>query len=314
MKRSPAAAIEPGGEKKKSRFLSVDKSLYLMLIPAFLIVAVFSYGPLFGLQIAFKHYNVAQGILGSPWVGLKNFDYIFHYPGFWQIVRNTVYIAGIKMILRFFAPIIVALLINEVMNLRFKRAIQSIIYLPHFISWIVVCGILITVLSPTDGIVNTVLKSFGIQPIYFLGNKSTFRGVLFASDVWKEFGYDTIIYMAALTGIDPSLYEAATIDRANRFQKMLYITLPGITPIMVLVGTLSIGSLMNAGFDQIFNLYNPLVYSVADVLDTFTYRIGFLNAQYDLSTAVGMITQGVNATLVAVSYFIAYKFADYRIF
>ena len=188
------------------------------------------------------------------------------------------------------------------------------IYLPHFISWITICGILISMLSPTDGVVNEILKIFGMEPVYFLGNKSTFRPVLVISDVWKEFGYGTIIYMAALTGIDPTLYEAATIDRANRFQKMWYITLPGIAPVVVLTGILGLGSLLGAGFDQIFNLYNPLVYDVADVLDTFTYRMGILNAQYDYSTAIGMMTSLVNTSLVMVSYWIAYKVAGYRVF
>lgn len=286
-----------------------------MLIPAFILVGIYSYGPLFGLQIAFKDFDLAKGIIGSPWVGLDNFKYIFtSYPNFGQVVFNTVYISAIKLVFRFLVPIVVAILLNEVGKVRFKRTVQTLVYLPHFISWVVVCGIMISALSPTDGILNDIIKSMGMKPIYFLGNPNTFRPVLVISDIWKEFGYSTIIYMAALTGIDPTLYEAATIDRANRLQKIIYITLPGITPIMVLVGTLSVGTLMNAGFDQIFNLYGPLVYSVADVLDTFTYRMGILNTQYDMSAAVGMMTSLVNASLVATAYWIAYKVADYRIF
>ena len=301
--------------KKKSKFARVDKSLYLMLIPGAVILIIYSYIPIFGLQIAFKDFDIAKGIWGSPWVGLDNFKYIFFsYPGFGKVVFNTVYIAVLKMIFRYITPIIVALLLNEVMHIKFKRTVQTLIYLPHFISWIVICGLMISILSPTDGAVNEILKAVGLKPVYFLGNKSTFRPVLIISDVWKEFGYGTIIYMAALTSIDPSLYEAATIDRANRFQKVLYITLPGIAPIAVLVGTLGLGSLLSAGFDQIFNLYNPLVYDVADVLDTFTYRMGILNAQYDLSTAVSFVTSFTNAGLVLISYFIAYKVAGYRPF
>ncbi|MFR5073456.1 ABC transporter permease [Bianquea renquensis] len=301
--------------KKKSKFARVDKSLYLMLIPGAVILIIYSYIPIFGLQIAFKDFDIAKGIWGSPWVGLDNFKYIFFsYPGFGKVVFNTVYIAVLKMIFRYITPIIVALLLNEVMHIKFKRTVQTLIYLPHFISWIVICGLMISILSPTDGAVNEILKAVGLKPVYFLGNKSTFRPVLIISDVWKEFGYGTIIYMAALTSIDPSLYEAATIDRANRFQKVLYITLPGIAPIAVLVGILGLGSLLSAGFDQIFNLYNPLVYDVADVLDTFTYRMGILNAQYDLSTAVSFVTSFTNAGLVLISYFIAYKVAGYRPF
>ena len=301
--------------KKKSKFARVDKSLYLMLIPGAVILIIYSYIPIFGLQIAFKDFDIAKGIWGSPWVGLDNFKYIFFsYPGFGKVVFNTVYIAVLKMIFRYITPIIVALLLNEVMHIKFKRTVQTLIYLPHFISWIVICGIMISILSPTDGAVNEILKAVGLKPVYFLGNKSTFRPVLIISDVWKSFGYGTIIYMAALTSIDPELYEAATIDRANRFQKVLYITLPGIAPIAVLVGILGLGSLLSAGFDQIFNLYNPLVYDVADVLDTFTYRMGILNAQYDLSTAVSFVTSFTNAGLVLISYFIAYKVAGYRPF
>ena len=301
--------------KKRSRFARVDKSLYLMLIPGAVILAIYSYAPILGLQIAFKKFDIVKGIWGSPWVGLDNFKYIFFsYPGFGRIVFNTVYIAILKMIFRYITPIVVALLLNEVMHVKFKRTVQTLVYLPHFISWIVVCGLMISILSPSDGALNEVLKAFGMEPVYFLGNKSTFRPVLIISDVWKEFGYGTIIYMAALTSIDPSLYEAATIDRANRFQKVIYITLPGIAPIAVLVGILGLGSLLSAGFDQIFNLYNPLVYDVADVLDTFTYRLGIMNAQYDLSTAVSCVTSFTNAGLVMVSYFIAYKVAGYRPF
>ena len=301
--------------KKKSKFARVDKSLYLMLIPGAVILIIYSYIPIFGLQIAFKDFDIAKGIWGSPWVGLDNFKYIFFsYPGFGKVVFNTVYIAVLKMIFRYITPIIVALLLNEVMHIKFTRTVQTLIYLPQFISWIVICGLMISILSPTDGAVNEILKAVGLKPVYFLGNKSTFRPVLIISDVWKEFGYGTIIYMAALTSIDPSLYEAATIDRANRFQKVLYITLPGIAPIAVLVGILGLGSLLSAGFDQIFNLYNPLVYDVADVLDTFTYRMGILNAQYDLSTEVSFVTSFTNAGLVLISYFIAYKVAGYRPF
>lgn len=204
--------------KKKSKFARVDKSLYLMLIPGAVILIIYSYIPIFGLQIAFKDFDIAKGIWGSPWVGLDNFKYIFFsYPGFGKVVFNTVYIAVLKMIFRYITPIIVALLLNEVMHIKFKRTVQTLIYLPHFISWIVICGLMISILSPTDGAVNEILKAVGLKPVYFLGNKSTFRPVLIISDVWKEFGYGTIIYMAALTSIDPSLYEAATIDRANRF-------------------------------------------------------------------------------------------------
>lgn len=293
----------------------VDYTLYLMLVPALILVLVYSYGPLGGLVIAFQKYDIAKGILKSEWVGLENFDYLFNrYPDFFKVIWNTLFISVMKLILRFIAPIIVALLLNEVSRNGFKRSVQTLIYLPHFISWVVISGIMIDVLSPTDGAVNTALKAMGMKSVYFLGNPKLFPYVMVLSDIWKEFGYGTIIYMAALTSIDLSLYEAARIDGANRMQRIRYITIPGIVPIMVLMGTLSLGSLLNAGFEQIFNLYNSLVYSTGDVLDTFTYRTGMMYFQYDIATAVGLLKSGVSLILVSGSYYLAYKFADYRIF
>ena len=286
-----------------------------MLIPGILVVLIYNYGPLAGLAIAFKKFNIVEGIFGSEWVGFDNFTYLFrYYPGFWKIIRNTVEIALLKMVFNFIVPIAVALLLNEVTKNKFKRTVQTFIYLPHFISWITICGILIGILHPEMGIINHILKTMGMQSVYFLGRNDTFRFVLVISDVWKNFGYGTIIYMAALTGIDPTLYEAATIDRANRWQKMRHITLPGITPIILLVMTLNMGGILNAGFDQIFNLYNMSVYETADVLDTFTYRLGMIDAQYDLSTAVGLLKSLVSCVLVSLTYYIAYKKADYRVF
>lgn len=293
----------------------VSKSLYLMLIPGVLLTLIYAYGPLFGLVIAFQKFSIADGILGSKFVGFDNFVYLFkYYPNFMQIVGNTVIIAVLKMIFNFITPLAVALMLNELRSDRFRRGIQTIVYLPHFVSWVIIAGILITMLHPTDGIVNRIIQALGFDPVYFLGSNKTFRSVLVVSDVWKNFGYGTIIYMAALTGIDPTLYEAATIDRANRWQKIWHITIPGIMPIIVLVMTLNMGGIFNAGFDQIFNLYNPSVYATGDVLDTFTYRLGITGAQYDLSTAVSLIKSVISAILVSTTYYIAYKKADYRIF
>ncbi|MDR1536980.1 MAG: ABC transporter permease subunit [Clostridiales bacterium] len=300
--------------KSASRKLRVDPTLYLMLLPAVILVAVYSYGPLAGLVIAFQSYDIAMGIRASEWVGLDNFRFLFKFPTFNQVIWNTVYISFLKLVVRFIVPIVVSILLNEIKRVKYKKAIQTMIYLPHFISWVVISGILISVLNPTDGIINGLITFFGGKPIYFLGDNSVFTGVLVVSDAWKDFGYGTIIYMAALTSIDSNLYEAASIDRANRWQKIWNITIPGIIPIMILVGTLSMGNLLNAGFDQVFNLYNPLVYSTGDILDTFLYRIGIDNAQYDIATAAGMIKSAVSLGLVSISYFLAYKLADYRIF
>lgn len=302
-------------EKARPRRRRITYSYYIMVFPAIVLVAIFSYGPLAGWAMAFQDWQLVGGLFGSPWNGLDNFIYLFtRYPNFWNVIRNTLVISSMKIVARFITPIVVALLLNELISERYKRVVQTLIYLPHFISWVVLCGILIDVLSPTDGIVNQIIKAMGFQPIYFLGTPSLFPGVIVVSDVWKEFGFSTIMYMAALTGIDQEQYEAATIDGASRFKRVLHITIPGIVPIMVLLGVLSLGNLLNAGFDQIFNLYNPAVYSTADVLETFTYRIGFDNWQYGLGTAVGIIKSFVSMILIAGSYLLAYKFADYRIF
>jgi putative aldouronate transport system permease protein len=293
----------------------IDISLYLMLIPALVLVIIYAYGPLGGLIIAFKRYDIATGILNSPWVGLENFKtLLFKYVDFKSVLFNTVYISGMKLVATFIAPIVVAILLNEVYNVTFKKSIQTLIYLPYFMSWVIIAGIMMDILSPNDGILNNIIKALGFKPIYFLGQANIFPFVVVISDVWKGFGFGTIIYMAALTGIDPSLYEAAIIDGANRFQRIKYITIPGIVPIMVLLGTLSLGYILNAGFEQIFNLYNPLVYSTGDILDTFTYRIGIVNSQYDMATTVGLFKSAVSIVMVSTSYYVAYKVADYRIF
>lgn len=305
-------ALSIGKPVNKKR--NIDKILYIMLIPALILVIVYSYGPLFGLVIAFENYDIAMGIFGSKWVGLANFKMLIQYPDFWSVIWNTAYISLMKMVARFIAPIIVALMLNEVGNSFFKKSAQTLVYLPHFMSWVVLSGIMMDILDPTNGVVNSLIKVFGGKAVYFLGSPAIFPYLMVGTDAWKEFGFGTIMYLAALTSIDPSQYEAAMIDGANRFARIKYITLPGLVPIMVLLGTLSIGNLLNAGFDQIFNLYSPLVYSTGDILDTFTYRMGLVDFRYDMATAVGMIKSVISLGMVSISYFLAYKFTDYRIF
>lgn len=305
-------ALSIGKPVNKKR--NIDKILYIMLIPALILVIVYSYGPLFGLVIAFENYDIAMGIFGSKWVGLANFKMLIQYPDFWSVIWNTAYISLMKMVARFIAPIIVALMLNEVGNSFFKKSTQTLVYLPHFMSWVVLSGIMMDILDPTNGVVNSLIKVFGGKAVYFLGSPAIFPYLMVGTDAWKEFGFGTIMYLAALTSIDPSQYEAAMIDGANRFARIKYITLPGLVPIMVLLGTLSIGNLLNAGFDQIFNLYSPLVYSTGDILDTFTYRMGLVDFRYDMATAVGMIKSVISLGMVSISYFLAYKFTDYRIF
>lgn len=308
-----SVAAAPRGLKKRK--LKTDYMLSCMLIPGFAYLMIFEFLPLFGVVIAFQEFRLSSGILGSKWIGLDNFTYIFTmYPNFWRIVKNTVEIAALKLCFGFTAPILVALLLHEVKNAKYKRTIQTLVYIPHFVSWVILAGVLRTMLDPDNGLINHVIQLFGHKAVYFLGGNSTFRGVLVVSDVWKGFGWGTIIYMAALTGIDPALYEAATIDGANRLQRALHITLPAIFPIIVLNFILSVPGILNAGFDQIFNLYNERVYKTADVLDTFIYRLGIMDSQYALSTAIGLVKSAIGSILLVGAYRLANKTSDYKVF
>ena len=301
--------------RKHKKKLRTDYMLCAMLIPGFIYLIIFEFLPLFGLAIAFEDFKLSKGVFGSKWIGLDNFTYIFTmYPNFWRIVKNTVQIALLKLCFGFTAPIIVALLLHEVQNKVYKRTIQTLVYIPHFVSWVILAGVLRTMLDPSNGMINYLIGLFGHDPVYFLGNNSTFRAVLVVSDVWKGFGWGTIIYMAALTGVDPALYEAATIDGATRLQRAIHITLPAIMPIIVLNLILSVPGILNAGFDQIFNLYNERVYKTADVLDTFIYRLGIMDSQYGLSTAIGLVKSVIGSFLLVGSYVLANKGYDSKVF
>ena len=308
-KTAKAARLHSGGKFRK------ELPFHLMLIPGVIIVFIYMYIPLSGLIIAFQKFVPAKGLFGNQkWIGWDNFIYLYNLPGAISALRNTVIIAFFKIVLHLLIPITVSILLNEIRSTGFRRTAQTLIYLPHFLSWIILGGILIDILSPSDGILNRVLGMFGMEPIFFLGSNDYFRGTLIVSDVWKEFGFNTIIYLAAITNIDPNQYEAATIDGANRFQKMRYITLPNMRMIIVLMMVLSLGNVLNAGFDQVYNLYSKQVYSTGDILDTFIYRIGLLDAQFGVATAMGMFKSVVSTIFISTSYFCAYKFADYRIF
>jgi len=299
------------------RNLKIKKQLplHLMMLPGLILLLIFHYLPMAGIVIAFQKFIPAKGLFGpQKWIGLENFRYVLDLPNIYSVIWNTVSIAVLKIVLALVIPIIIAILINEVTNNALKRSVQTLIYLPHFLSWVVLGGILIDILSPSEGIVNGLIKSLGFQPIFFLGDNKWFPATMVLTDTWKEFGYGTIIYLAAITGIDLSLYEAARIDGASRWKQISNITLPGMKMVIVLLMVLSLGNLLNAGFDQIFNLYSPPVYQSGDIIDTFVYRIGLLEAQYGVATAVGLFKSLVSFTLISVSYFFAYKFADYRIF
>ena len=306
-----------GRTRKQSR--RIRWALYFMLIPGILLTLTYSYGPLMGLSIAFQKFNFTKGLFGSPWVGLANFRYIFRLPDFTRALRNTLFIATSKILLNLLVPIVVAIMLNEVRRTGYKRVIQTLIYLPFFISWVIVSGIMTDILSPSTGVVNGMLKAMGLQTVFFLGSPKVFPYVIIFTDVWKGFGFGTILYLAAITGIDPGLYEAASIDGANRFRRMLHITLPGIVPIIILNGTLSLGNVLNAGFDQVVNMYSPVVYKAGDIIDTLVYRVGIVGdrssiPRYEIATAMGLFKSAVSFVLVSSAYFLAHKFADHSIF
>ena len=289
--------------------------LHLMLLPGVILVFIFSYIPLGGLIIAFQKFYPAKGLFGAQqWLGLGNFEYIFSMPNTLNVLRNTVVIAVSKILLSLLIPITVALLLNEISSSLFKRTVQTIIYFPHFLSWIVFATILTYILSPSDGIVNKALNAFGIESIYFLGDNQYFQGTIIMTDIWKSFGYGTVVYMASITGIDPTLYEAASIDGANRWQQTLHVTLPGMKMIIVLMMVLSLGNVLNAGFDQVYNLYSPIVYETGDIIDTMVYRLGLQSAQYGPATAVGLFKSVISLILISASYGIAYKCFNYQLF
>ena len=284
-----------GGRVKKSRYL------LFMIIPAIIYYVVFCYVPMYGILIAFKDYYPESGIVGSPWAGSDGFDnfrFIFQSEEFWPVLRNTVLIGLGKIIISFIAALTVALLINEIRLRFFKKSVQTIVTFPHFLSWVIV-GALIGNIFGMTGIINNTIASLGGERIRFMGNGATFLTILFGADVWKEAGWSSIIYLATMAGISPELYEAADIDGATRWQKIKNITLPAIKPTAILLLILSVGGILSAGFDQIFNMYNELVYDVADILDTYIYRTTFEDdVQAGIGASVGLFKSVVSFILV----------------
>jgi putative aldouronate transport system permease protein len=301
--------------KRKLRRFRKELPFHILLLPCVVLIFVYMYLPMGGLIIAFQKFIPAKGLFGNQkWIGWDNFIYLYHLPGAIKALENTVVISLFKILLQLAVPITVAILLNEIRTPWFRRSAQTLVYLPHFLSWIILGGILIDLLSPSNGLINQIIKLFGSEPIFFLGSNQYFRFTLIFTDVWKEFGFGTIVYLAAITNIDLAQYEAATIDGANRFQKIVHITIPNMNMIIVLMMVLSLGNILNAGFDQVYNLYSPQVYETGDILDTFIYRIGLLDAQFGVATAMGMFKSVVSTIFISVSYFCAWKFADYRIF
>lgn len=287
--------------EKCKKQLRLNWDMYLLSVPGLILLIVFSYIPMYGLIVAFKDFNILKGILQSPWSGLEHFEYLFSNKEFLRVIWNTVWISILKLLIGFPVPIIIALMLNEMRNLRVKSVIQTFSYLPHFLSWVVVAGIFIDVLSVNSGIVNEIIKALGGEAQFFMGDPKYFRSVLVASMIWKESGWESIIYLAAMAGIDQELYQAAEIDGAGRFKKMWHITIRSISSTIVILLVLKIGNLLSAGMDQVLVMYNPAVYDVADIIDTYIYRVAFDRLEFGITTAAGLFKSLVGGLLLVLA-------------
>ncbi|MCR2806263.1 ABC transporter permease [Paenibacillus soyae] len=303
-------------KKKREKIVRRGDSwhLYLMILPAIALTLLFVYVPMGGIVMAFQEYKPYLGITGSKWVGLDQFEFLFEYPDSSQVIWNTLRIAVLKLFFGTIATLTFALLINEVRKKWIRNSVQTFVFLPHFLSWVVLGGIFIELLDPKHGLVNQLLGVLGMESIFFLGDNNWFLATVVGTEVWKEFGYGSIIFLAALAGINPALYEAAQLDGANKWKQIWHITLPALVPTIVVCLTLSLSQVLNAGFDQIFNLYNPLVYAKGDIIDTFVYRIGLIGGNYSFGTAIGLFKSVVGLILIVGGYRLAYKVAGYKIF
>nr|WP_243647122.1 ABC transporter permease subunit [Scopulibacillus darangshiensis] len=280
-----------------------------MLLPVVAYFLIFHYGPMYGVQIAFKNYDVTKGFLGSPWVGFEHFVEFFKSYYFWRLIRNTLLLSLYSLIFVFPAPIIFALLLNEIRNMKFKRLTQTITYLPHFISLVVVVGILVDFLSP-QGLINQILSVFGVDVTNYLQEAGWFRTIFISSEVWQTVGWGSIIYLAAITNVNPQLYEAAKIDGAGRFRQIIHVTIPGILPTITILFILQLGSLMTVGYQKIILLYNPLTYETADVISTYIYRKGILDASYSYSAAIGLFDAVINFGILVLANRISKKVGE----
>lgn len=291
-----------------------SRQLYLIMLPAFLATLLFSYVPMYGIVLAFQKYNPTKSMLNQHWVGFRYFEKLFGMADFYQILGNTLEIALLKIVTLLFFSLLLALLLNELKNRYLRSAAQSLMIFPHFLSWIILGGLVKSVFAKY-GIVNQFLLSLGMsEPIYFMGNDIWFRVILVVSNLWQEAGFSAILYSAAISGVDVSLYEAAKIDGANRLQQTWHITLKSIMPFVVLLVILNMGNILNAGFDQVFNLYNGVVMESSDIIDTYVYRVGLMGAQYSFGTTVGLFKSVISCVLIGFSYWIADKKLKYRVF
>ena len=309
MKAASIQQPKPGRKRKSATFWNYN----IMVGIGLLWLVFFNIVPMFGIVMAFENYDPVQGFFKSQFIGLENFKYLFSMSDSRRVIVNTIIIAVSKLILNVLVPLIFALLLNEIRRLKFKKLVQTVVYLPHFLSWVILASIFLELFS-YRGAFNSVMSVFGVDPKIWFAEEKYFRQLIIFSDVWKEFGYNAVIYLAALTGVSQDLYESAAIDGCSRLKAVWHITLPGISGTIVVVAVLGLGNVLNAGFDQVFNLYSPLVYSTGDILDTWVYRMGLLNVQFSLATAAGLFKSAISFILIVVSYIIAYKAADYKIF
>lgn len=298
--------------KKKSNYKR-QFPLYLMILVPAILILVYSYGPMFGIVMSFQRFEPTLGFFNSQWVGFDNFKRLFQLPDMLNVVRNTFFIATMKIVLGTIAAILIAILLNEITNKLFKRSVQTIIYAPYFLSWVILGGVFREILA-RDGLLNNFIANFGVESTAFLGDSVKFPWILILTDLWQMTGFNAIVYIAAIAGVSPTLYEAAAIDGADRFKQVFLVTIPGIAPYIVLMIILNMGYILNAGLDQILMLYSPSVYSTGDVIDTWVYRAGLKNAQYSLASTVGLLRSIVSFVLVSLSYYISKKKFNYNVF
>ena len=303
-----------GKERKKKKSLYRTRELHIMLIPAVLFTTFFAYLPIFGLVMAFQDFKPLMGFRESPFVGLQQFRYIFTMPSFRTAFVNTMIISFFKIILSILVPMILSLMLNEVTKSWFKRSVQTIVFIPYFFSWAILAGMILEIFA-YDGIINnTMLHLFGTDPTAFLVSNKYFRTIIIGSDVWKGMGYNTVLLLAAITNVDPTLYEAAQVDGAGRWKQVLHVTLPCILPMVAVLTVLGLGNILNAGFEQILIMYNPTVEKTVDILDTLVYRLGMPSHQYSAAAAMGLFKSVISLIFVGTSYLILYKKSDYRVF